>query len=410
MAQALLSLLGMDILVIGQSNASNWFSGGGHTSAHPGATVWAGNRWARPVGEGAVAFSATLADAAGEPVRLLNAAVGSTSLLPVQGGNWLATGSSSLYGRMLSAVRAADFEPDAIIWVQGETDALARVSGSAYRAGLETFFDRIEANFGDVPVILQPLILPMTGKEAVLSAQQGFAAAHSNVRLLSPSFELPARDSLHFTTVGYSALGDLAARETLSALGKPAAPPIRHGSDGADVYRGGDGADRMYAGAGDDTLLAEAGNDVLMGNQGADRLQAAGGNDLLSGGSGNDTLEGGAGTDLLWGDSGGDTFVFTDRPAADRVADFTPGTDRLVFDPSVYDVSRLAYNRATGQLSYQGELVLTLQNSPMLTSGDIGTDLPPPPASPSEGGGGEDGMSGLLAAAGAAFGLVGWLL
>ena len=401
----------MDILVIGQSNAAGWFNGGGLSAAHPGAFSWNGRVWGRPVGEGAVAFSGTLAEASGEPVRLLNAAVGSTSLLPVQGANWLATGSSSPYGNMLAAVRASGLQPDAIVWIQGESDALANVSSSAYRAGLETFFDRIEANFGDVPVILQPLILPMIGKDAVLAAQQGFAAAHANVHLLSPSMELSPRDSLHFTTVSYSVLGDLAAREVLGALSKPGAPPIRAGSDATDVYRGSDGADRMYAGAGDDTLHAEGGNDVLLGEQGADRLRGAGGNDLLSGGSGNDTLEGGAGTDLLHGDAGADQFVFTDRPAADRVADFTPGTDRLVFDPSLYDIGRLAYSRATGQISYQGELVLTLQNSPVLRAGDITDELPPPAASPS--GGGEEGgdaMTGVVAAAGAALGIIGWLL
>jgi hypothetical protein len=401
----------MDILVIGQSNAAGWFTGGGHSAAHPAAFSWNGRTWGRPVGEGAVALSATLADASGEPIRLLNAAVGSTSLLPVLGANWLATGSSSLYGRMLTEVRESGLQPDAIVWVQGESDALARVSSSAYRAGLDTFFDRIEASFGEVPVILQPLILSMTGKDAVLAAQQSFAAAHGNVRLLAPAMELPARDALHFTPVSYSALGDLAARELLSALSNPGADPIRQGSAGADVYRGSDGADRMYAGAGDDTVHAEGGNDVLMGEQGADRLRAAGGNDLVSGGSGNDTLEGGAGSDLLWGDAGSDQFVFTERPSADRVADFTPGSDRLVFDPSVYDIGRLAYNRATGQISYQGELVLTLQNSPVLRAGDITSELPPAAASPSGGAEGEgDAMSGVVAAAGAALGLLSWLL
>ena len=72
------------------------------------------------VGEGSVAFANTLVAASGQQVRLLNAAVGDSSLTPVQSANWLATGPDSLYGKMLAAVAASGFEPDAIIWIQGE--------------------------------------------------------------------------------------------------------------------------------------------------------------------------------------------------------------------------------------------------------------------------------------------------
>lgn len=81
--------------------------------------------------------------------------------------------------------------------------------------------------------------------------------------------------------------------------------------------------------------------DALYGDAGRDTLYGGGGNDALHGGVGADLLHGGTGTDLLHGGAGCDVFTWgfltRDRPAtdtylgdaADRVADFSPGTDRL---------------------------------------------------------------------------------
>lgn len=77
----------MDILVIGQSNASNWFHDATLSTPHPNTLSWRGGGWNPMRGEGAVVFSSTLANATGEQVRLLNAAEGSTALTPVTGAN-----------------------------------------------------------------------------------------------------------------------------------------------------------------------------------------------------------------------------------------------------------------------------------------------------------------------------------
>ncbi len=52
----------------------------------------------------------------------------------------------------------------------------------------------------------------------------------------------------------------------------------------------------------------------------------------LAGGAGDDIIRGGRGNDVLTGGAGEDTFLFSPGDGADRVADFTPGTDRLVFE------------------------------------------------------------------------------
>ncbi|TFL20021.1 hypothetical protein [Jannaschia formosa] len=64
------------------------------------------------------------------------------------------------------------------------------------------------------------------------------------------------------------------------------------------------------------------GDDVLIGGAGDGRITGLGGDDRLDGGIGNDVLTGGEGADI---------FVFTKGHEMDRIADFTPGQDRVEF-------------------------------------------------------------------------------
>jgi Ca2+-binding RTX toxin-like protein len=73
-------------------------------------------------------------------------------------------------------------------------------------------------------------------------------------------------------------------------------------------------------------------------------VPAAVGPDVLDGGEGDDVLDGGAGADLLTGGAGADIFRFATGDsglglAADRIADFLSGTDRI--DLSAVDSNRL---------------------------------------------------------------------
>lgn len=78
-----------------------------------------------------------------------------------------------------------------------------------------------------------------------------------------------------------------------------------------------------------------AGNDTLIGSAGADTLSGNNGNDSLSGGGGVDRLAGGLGSDTLEGGAAGDRFIYAAAlesrtgSLADRITDFTPGSDRI---------------------------------------------------------------------------------
>lgn len=156
----------------------------------------------------------------------------------------------------------------------------------------------------------------------------------------------------------------------------PGTPPLpapvdrleNYGTRGRDTLIGGDGNDIFFGQGGDDTLRGNAGNDLLFGGAGNDRLEGGAGDDRLFGGEGRDmgwtdparpvdarngdTLLGGTGDDMLYGQggrdrldggtgddrlvggAGRDTFVF--RSGQDVIADFTPQTDRLVLDTSLW--------------------------------------------------------------------------
>ncbi|WP_373505465.1 calcium-binding protein [Aestuariivirga sp.] len=128
---------------------------------------------------------------------------------------------------------------------------------------------------------------------------------------------------------------------------------IIEGGWGADIMDGGDGIDTAYYGselfgvrvsidplttaletgfnsaAGDElygfeNIVGSRGHDDLIGNFVVNRLE---------GGRGNDTLYGRGGRDVLIGGIGNDAFVFDVVPtasSADTLADFKPGTDRIV--------------------------------------------------------------------------------
>ncbi|MGC9371516.1 MAG: calcium-binding protein [Paracoccaceae bacterium] len=122
------------------------------------------------------------------------------------------------------------------------------------------------------------------------------------------------------------------------------------GGDGNDRLNGGRGRDLVFMGAGDDlyidnaqggdlgrdTVYGGAGNDTVQGGNGNDTFRGEAGNDRLFGRLGDDLIAGGAGRDTLTGGDGADTFVFSDGDGADRVTDFTTGTDVLRLDAGLW--------------------------------------------------------------------------
>ena len=91
------------------------------------------------------------------------------------------------------------------------------------------------------------------------------------------------------------------------------------------------------------------------------------GNDTLTGGSGNDILTGGAGNDTLTGGAGNDIFLFDTAPNSasnlDVLVDFLSGTDRLMFDASVFTGLAPIAGRLNTDAFVSGAGVITAQDA-----------------------------------------------
>ena len=346
----------MNILVIGQSNGERWFG-------------------QNPLG--AESFRSLLSASLGESVTLVNAAVGGTSLLPVREGNWTDTGSGSLYQAAIDAAAASGAPIDAIVWVQGEEDANAGVTADEYSDGLADLVARLRADLGDVPFLIQRLLIQQQGMDAINQAQIDYAAGDPGAVVygtMPPTETFLA--SQHFTGSGYSFLAAEAAQALLDAIGAPSPQLLELGSPAADSMTGTSGADRMDGEAGNDVLLGAGGADYLYGARGADHLSGSSGSDLLSGGGGRDQLFGGGGRDFLFGDNGRDilsggggrdTFFVN---GGDRITDYAFGEAIVIHKPGGGSVE---YD--SGVLYYDGAVVARLDGSPALRLSDVTLDF-----------------------------------
>jgi Ca2+-binding RTX toxin-like protein len=129
---------------------------------------------------------------------------------------------------------------------------------------------------------------------------------------------------------------------------------IIRGDNGINILRGSGGADTIYGGSGNDILSGstswsssndsasqrqQAANDS--GNNTNDNLYGQAGDDVLIGTIGDNILDGGTGADTIYSGSGSDTIVLrvgdggSTLAAADTIADFTDGSDKLGMDDNL---------------------------------------------------------------------------
>lgn len=355
----------MDILILGQSNG------------------------VRLGGTGEEAMTALLEASIGEPVTIINAAVGSTALTAVEPDYWLETGPGTLYDNALAAV--GDTSIDAVVWIQGESDALSGVDAATYQAALGEFFTRLRTDLGEVPVYLQPLILRQEVFGEIRAAQLNYAAGDPLTHLVDPQQELGWATPNHFHHASYSVLGDAIARAMLDDLGIAPAWLPTTGTEAGESIAGCQLDDRIYAGDGDDYICGRGGVDVMTGDAGADTLKGSSGADLMAGGTGEDFLGGGTDADVMFGDDAADTLrggagddklnggadadimagdagvdVFC-IGGGDRVLDFVPGEDRIRLKHTL--AGEITYE--AGRLYAGGELLAILAGAPVLGEGDI---------------------------------------
>lgn len=110
-----------------------------------------------------------------------------------------------------------------------------------------------------------------------------------------------------------------------------------------------------------------------------DRIIGTSGGQALSGGGGDDVLHDGSGADWLSGGAGADVFVLMADGAADTIADFEDGVDRIDLSDwgMIYSASALLITAtATGATLTYGshQLVITSASGGTLAPGSLGDD------------------------------------
>lgn len=95
----------------------------------------------------------------------------------------------------------------------------------------------------------------------------------------------------------------------------------------------------------------------------------------LTGGAGDDIIRGGRGNDVLAGGAGEDTFIFARGDGADRITDFSPGPDRLLFQGIAADQLEAAAATVGGvaglSLTYGAGDSVFLAGVTTLAAGDV---------------------------------------
>ena len=116
------------------------------------------------------------------------------------------------------------------------------------------------------------------------------------------------------------------------------------------------------ASVGHDTITG--GVNTVAGSNFNDTISGSGANEFLNGGGGNDTINGGGGNDTLTGGAGSDNFIFNPNFGKDLITDFTPGTDSISVDHTIF--ANVAALLAAAQTSGQ-DVVITADLNDTIT-------------------------------------------
>lgn len=215
----------------GQSNAAN--ANSALSSAGAGVSVWFDGRcWpaADPV-LGASGVKGSLWPVVGEslaatldrPVLLINGAIGGTQV-----GDWLdpRSGYYAALGARVAAARRAGYEPDLVLWHQGETDAAVVTDMAALEAQFGELADRLLADMPGARLYLfrtSKCSGPrrIDGVEGVRAAQTAVARARDRVIAGLNTDELGHDfrwDTCHFNSLGREEIAARLAPELAGLL------------------------------------------------------------------------------------------------------------------------------------------------------------------------------------------------
>ncbi len=248
--------VGALIACTGQSHIDYWFdpgSGSGAPDAHDltrmyrhkqvrqNGKSWTG--WQPVTGMGARVFANMVTEGLNIPVGLLDYGVNGASLwrnksITPDRGWWLPDSSSkhpnsNNYSVFKAGLESIDNKVEAVLWVQGHTDAMnGGVTKEKYMAGLEELFRiiRTDTDLRDLPIFISLVTRqagpPFSGNDAsiqaVRTAEEQFSAQDPHTYIGCTTIDLPLRgDNIHHTPEGQKIQANRLAQSVLHiVLGK----------------------------------------------------------------------------------------------------------------------------------------------------------------------------------------------
>jgi hypothetical protein len=207
------------LLVTGQSNAAN-HAAERHAAHHPrvlaltpsgcvaltdpipGGSGRGGSIWPK--------LADSLADDTGRPVVIAMVAQEST-----RASQWADPWGPLVnrVRRVAAQMRQLGLQPSAVLWMQGEADALARTRPSDYRRSLALWFAQVEDSAGPVPLWIAGVSRCRSMPNPIVRRMQAAAVTEAGrVRREGPDLDLLGddyrRDGCHFSERGQDAAAD----------------------------------------------------------------------------------------------------------------------------------------------------------------------------------------------------------
>lgn len=230
--------VGALIVVDGQSNAWLWFSPtayAGDSSLTPDSklriagiqpTAW--DVPATATMNAAIACGNALVSALGIPVGLIDGSWNGSGLtVSSNGGQWISGGAAgNAYTASANAISAETSSVEACVWIQGEADAGASVTQSAYYTALGQMISlrRTDVGNANLPYIVATLARDTSGTSTDTKRQNINLAlvqkcGDANIFRVE-RYDLPLHtDGIHHTASGFTTLGNRVARAILAAIG-----------------------------------------------------------------------------------------------------------------------------------------------------------------------------------------------
>lgn len=179
-----------------------------------------------------VSFGRRMADHHGQPVGVIKVAKGGTSLAK----DWSPDRRGYLYDLLIETVREATktgrFEIEAVVWMQGERDALDATTAGLYAQNFARFIRRIRSDLGqpDLPFVfgrVNPGTKWHQFVDQVRQAQQELDVPHT--AMVDCDDLGKHRDRLHYDAAGQVELGQRFAEAVIQL--QTAATPGNTGSE-----------------------------------------------------------------------------------------------------------------------------------------------------------------------------------